>query len=98
MPVGLTFYVVRTSLAVVNVAAVQQFVGMRTFFGGRASNALVEQFAPGAEAAITVAGDQDPALMTELVFCMNCYVGGELNLPEAEAALATKREREKARG
>lgn len=92
------FYVLRYSLAVVNVNAVNEFAGMDRFFGGRASFALVENFVPSANQAIRVAMD-DPetkALMTELVVCMDCYLK-PLDLPllaeQRNAARAMAEER-----
>lgn len=80
-PVGTLFYVVRSSLAVVNAQTVNQFAGMHQFFGGKAAAALVENFVPGVGIAVTVAGDQDPALMTELVICHSCHFGQPIDLP-----------------
>jgi hypothetical protein len=71
------FHLVRMSIAVVNVQAVNEFAGMHQFFGGRASAALVENFSPSAASAVKVAMDSDDpeqkALMTELVLCTRCY-------------------------
>jgi hypothetical protein len=58
---GGTFHVVRMSLAFVKAYAVNQFAGMHQFFGGRASAALVENFAPAAADAILIAGDKTPS-------------------------------------
>lgn len=85
---GGLFQVVRFSLAVVKAPAVQEFAGMHAFFGGRASTALVMNFAPAAADAIVVAMD-DPehkGLMTEAVICNGCYCG-DINL----AVLAERR-------
>jgi hypothetical protein len=71
------FQLVRMSMAVVNVQAVNEFAGMHQFFGGRASDALVENFSPAAASVVNVAMDSDDpeqkALMTELVLCLRCY-------------------------
>lgn len=63
------FYLLRVSLALIKPQAVNEFMGMHQFFGGRASAALVENFAPAAADAVIVAGDQEPSLMTEIVIC-----------------------------
>lgn len=80
-PVSAMFYVVRTSLALVDARAVNEFVGMHQFFGGKASAALVENFAPRTAEAITVAGDKEPSLMTELVVCQECFMNTPLDMP-----------------
>lgn len=80
-PVGLLFYVVRASVAVVNRGTAQQFLGMHHFFGGHAPSALVDNFVPGVETAVTVAGDQEPSLMAELSICPRCYHSEALDLP-----------------
>ncbi len=72
-PVGGMFFVVRTSLALVKVDAVNEFLGMHQFFGGKASPALVENFAPRAAEAVVVAGDKEPSLLTEIVVCRDCF-------------------------
>jgi hypothetical protein len=75
-PVGLLFYVVRFSLAVVDHQAINETLGMRQFFGGNASAALIENFTPSARDAIKVAMDneQTKELMTELFICRTCYM------------------------
>lgn len=94
-PIGTAFYVVRASLAFVNVQAVHQYLGMHQFFGGRAGAALVENFAPAAADAVTVAGDRQPELMSEFVICNRCYLDKPLDLPMlAEAANARRRKAE----
>jgi hypothetical protein len=71
-PIGLLFYVVRTSLALVKPQAVREFFGMHQFFGGGASLELVENFAPSARHGVIVAGDDLPAAMNEFVICLTC--------------------------
>lgn len=85
---GGLFHVLRFSLAVVKAQAVNEFAGMARFFGGRASAAVVMNFAPAAADAIVVAMDQPDsrALMTEVVLCNRCYCD-DVNL----AVLAEKR-------
>lgn len=87
--VGLNFQVIRFSLALVKPQAVNEFMGMHQFFGGRASNALVENFAPSAADAVTIAMDvaEFKPLMTELFICHGCFMRGALDLP----VLAEKR-------
>ena len=85
---GGLFYVVRFSVAHVTAQAMHEFLAMHQFFGGRASLALVENFAPSAATAVTVAMDEPEyrALMTELVICAECYV-----TPVCLAELAERR-------
>lgn len=61
-----SFYVVRVSLALIKPQAVNEFFGMHQFFGGKAGPALIENFAPASLDAVTIAGDKEPSLMTEL--------------------------------
>lgn len=81
-PVGLIFQVVRTSVAVVNHQAVNEYLGMHRFFGSKAHDALVMNFAPAAHKAITIAMDEaeHKELTTELFVCMTCYSTG-IDLP-----------------
>jgi hypothetical protein len=79
-PIAPMFYVVRLSLALIDHRAVNEFMGMHQFFGGRAPVALVENFAPSAADAVLVAGDKEPSLMTECWICQDCYLGTPLNL------------------
>lgn len=89
------FYVVRLSQALIRPAAINQFMGMHQFFGGRASMALVENFAPEADKAAVVFGDDDPTLMTELYLCQDCVIGGAIDLAMLiEADNARKRKAE----
>lgn len=74
------FHVVRTSLALIKPQAVNQFMGMHQFFGGRAPAALVENFSPESADAVIVAGDDDPVLMNEFFICSDCFLGGSLDL------------------
>lgn len=73
------FYVVRFSQALINAEAVNQFMGIHQFFGGRAGAALVENFAPAAGDAALIFGDKDKALETELFICEGCFTNS-LNL------------------
>jgi DNA topoisomerase IB len=85
---GGIFYVLRFSLALVRERAVNEFMGMHQFFGGRASVALIENFAPSAANAVVVAMD-DPeydVLANEIVICNGCYMK-----PIVLAELAEKR-------
>jgi len=87
---GGIFYVVRFSVALVNPRAVNEYLGMHQFFGGQASDALVENFAPSAATAVTVAMDhpEHRSLTTEAVVCATCYVA-----PITLAVLAETRTR-----
>lgn len=89
-PIAPNFYVVRVSLALVKAGAVNQFLGMHQFFGGRAGAALVENFAPASTDAVIVAGDKEPSLMLELFICQACYIG-EKGKPPIDLALLSER-------
>jgi len=79
-PVGMQFYVLRMSLAFVRRRAVEEFLGMSMFFGGKAPVSLVENFAPAAADAIVVAGDTEPSLLTELLICNSCFLDRPIDL------------------
>lgn len=66
-----TFYVVRSSQAMVNPRAAREVAGLNTYFGGHMG--LAELFAPEADNAVQILGDVDRALWTELFLCFNCY-------------------------
>jgi hypothetical protein len=88
-PVGLSFIVVRYSLAVVDPQAAQQALREQAFLGPLAS-------AMGTDPDVaTVSGDKYPAMQTELLICMDCYVMKAINLAqlaEARDAAASKSE------
>lgn len=71
-PIAPMFYVLRACLALIKPDAVNQFLGMHRFFDGKASAALVENFAPASLDAVIVVGDQKPELMTEIHLCVAC--------------------------
>jgi hypothetical protein len=79
-PIAPSFYVVRFSQALINANAVNEFIGMHTFFGGRASAALVENFAPASIDAAIVFMDQDRTLQIELFICQECFLNVPLDL------------------
>ena len=92
---GGLFYIVRFSLAIIKREAVNEFFGMHQFFGGRAPTALVENFAPAAADAVTIAMDDDEfkQLMNELFVCNDCYMT-PLDLPLLAERRASKERRE----
>jgi hypothetical protein len=80
------FYVLRTSLAIVNPKAASGVLGLITIMSGgkTPSNAAInvaETLAPDAENAILVVGDEDPKLMTEFALCQNCALMGNSKFP-----------------
>jgi hypothetical protein len=81
------FYRVRFTQALINPDAVNQFVGMHRFFGGKASAALVENFAPASTDAVLFFGDKDRSLEVELLICNDCFLNGGIDL----AMLSEKR-------
>lgn len=78
-PIAPAFYVVRFSQALIRAQAVNEFMGMHQFFGGRAGPALVENFAPASSDAALVFMDKDKQFQTELFLCQDCFTG-DINL------------------
>lgn len=81
-PIAPAFYVVRFSQAFIKADAVNEFMGMRQFFGGRAGTALVENFAPASTDAVLVFGDKDKKLETEAFICQGCFLEGLVDLAQ----------------
>jgi hypothetical protein len=61
-----------------NRKAASEVLGMTQIVGGHL--AIAEAMAPSSEVAVTIAGDKDPALMTELHICQNCFLKGRIDL------------------
>lgn len=72
--VGL-FYVVNASAAMIDRQAFQATDGLATIFGGAMK--LAEVFSPNPE-IVTVLGEKEPALMTKMLLCFNCYTSKPL--------------------
>lgn len=70
------FYVIRISQAFIMPSA-QQTLGLMTMFNGNLG--LAETFSPAPD-AVKVLGDEEKALMTELIVCQDCYLMGKVNL------------------
>lgn len=79
-PIAPAFWVLRFSQALINAHAVNEFMGMHQFFGGRAGPALVENFAPALSEAALVFMDKDKQLQTELYICSTCFIEGPIDL------------------
>ena len=77
-PVKQIFYVVRLSLAAVSPNAFNQVAGLTQMYGGALG--LAEVMAPDAD-VVKIAGDEDKALMKELLICQECYMTKPLDLP-----------------
>lgn len=73
------FHVIRCTRAMLNPQATREVMGLTQFFGGSAVG-LAEVFAPNPD-AVTVIGDKEPALTTELFLCEKCAYSGKTNLP-----------------
>ena len=69
-PMGM-WYVVRVTRAMLSPRAANQVLGMAQMFGGRLG--LAEVMAPSPDEAIMILGDKEPALLTELHICFECY-------------------------
>ena len=80
------FYVVRSSLAMVDPRAASGVLGvMQIVSGGRtptpAAINIAEALAPDAEGAIKILGDEEPTLMTQFALCQNCALMGNHRFP-----------------
>lgn len=84
------FYIVQTSLAIINPQAANATLGLTQMFGGHL--ALAEAMSPDAE-AVKIAGEFNKELWTELRVCAKCYMQ-PLNLAEI-AECNSERERAK---
>lgn len=84
---GGTFYVLRTSLALVIPQAHRQVLGLMTMFNGALS--LAEALAPDSE-VVKVAGDENAVLMSEFLVCPKCYMGGHIDLARMAEARVNK--------
>lgn len=79
-PIAPMFYVVRISSAMFNVNTTNAVLGLRQLLGGALE--LAEMMGPSNE-VITVFGDKEPELMTELFICHSCTLGLENGAPFA---------------
>lgn len=70
------WYVVTSTIALINPRAANETLGMTQFFQG--SYALGEIFSPHADDAVIIAGEKDPALLTKIHICMDCMYGHPL--------------------
>lgn len=66
------FYVVRTSIAVINPDAANETLGLTQMFRGSLS--LAEAFSSKPD-AVKIGGDENKELMSEIFLCQNCYFG-----------------------
>lgn len=85
---GITFRVVRVSMAVVSPRAAREVMGLSMMFGGALG--LAEAMAPEADAVKILADHGTP--WTELFLCQDCYCTRDANL----ASLVEMRDRAKA--
>jgi hypothetical protein len=53
---------------------------MHQFFGGRAGQALIENFSPSAKDGVIIAMDENKDLMNEVFICSNCFMMTEISL------------------
>ena len=84
------FYLVRLSLAIVDQSAVQQTLGLAMMFANdKRALGIAEALSPRPE-AVTVAGDESPELMTELLVCPECYMLKPLRLAEMAEKMADR--------
>ena len=80
-PLPPIWYVVRTSVAILDEKATRGVLGLHTMFGDSAASLrIAEVMAPAAEKAVIIAGDDKPELMNELFLCSRCYLMEDVNL------------------
>lgn len=91
-PLGLVFYVVRSSVAAISADDFRRYHSMAVMFRGSA--ALAGVFADH-EGAVTVAGEKDRSMWSELLLCTSCYCAPDL---QVAALLEARTERENAAG
>ena len=85
------FYIVRTSLAIINPQSANATLGLTQMFGGHL--ALAEAMSPDAD-AVKIAGEFNKELWTELRLCTACYMS-DLNIAEIAERQADERERKR---
>lgn len=71
------FYVLRLSMALFKPQAVNTTMGLAQMFHGNITLAEVMSSQPE---AVTVLGDENPDLMTELLICQECLLGKPLDM------------------
>lgn len=76
------FYVLRTSLAMVDPRAASGLLGtVQIMSGGRPptgrSLLVAEALAPGSDDFVMILADKDPKLGTEIVVCQDCFMASE---------------------
>lgn len=76
------FYVLRSSLAMVDPRAASGVLGVTQIMsGGRPptgrSLLVAEALAPGSDDFVMILGDKEPKLMTEVVVCQRCFMASE---------------------
>jgi len=77
------FYVVRTSIALVDIKAMRSAIGLMDHFGGgRAGLALAQAMGPDAD-VVTIGGEKEEQLWAEFFVCQQCHVT-PINLAEVE--------------
>lgn len=82
-PLAPHFYIVRVSQAMVMPQATREVMGTAMILGGLENPGalrIAEVMAPNAENAVMVFGDEDSALMTELIICQQCVLTGNTDL------------------
>lgn len=84
------FYVLRISQALYNPRSVQQTMGINMMLGGAIQ--LAEVLSPDPE-AITVLGDKEKGLQTELHLCHDCVLTKNLNVGALIQKVADREER-----
>lgn len=83
-----TFYVVRFSLAVIDYRAINENLGLMQMLGGSVSLAEVMTSQPE---VVTVTGDEDKSLQTEVYICTDCFLHG-VNLALLQERIESKDE------
>lgn len=87
-----TFYVVRSSQAMILANHANTVMGLSQMFRGNL--ALAEAMAPQPE-VVVVLGDEDKNLQNEIILCQRCYAFGDIaGLVEKRIAAAEENEDE----
>ena len=81
------FYLVDTTLAILDHQAINQVIGMTHYMQGHLQ--LAEMFSPKPD-VVTIAGDKDPNLRTRLFLCQDCYMMQGVNLAKLSEDVTTE--------
>jgi hypothetical protein len=85
------FYVVRSSIVILNADQANKTLGLARFFGGGAPGlAMAEVMGPEAD-NVRIGGDVHKELWTEIYLCQDCHMS-DVNLAIVEEKIAKRNE------